>query len=64
MEKIVLPGRQQLNEEDIEVVCDPLFIEPIQLAVGPLQKFKSHVNEVMSKVFNADRPKRERKPKS
>ena len=64
MKKIILPGRTQLNEEDIEVVCDPLFLEPIRLAVGPHEKFKSHVNATMSKVFNADRPRRERKAKS
>ena len=61
MTKISLPGRKHLQEEDLEVVCDPLFLEPIRQAIGPLSKFMSDVDMLMTKIFNAERPKRVRK---
>ena len=58
-----LPGRVELNEKDVEVVCDPLFSRPIELLTGNPTALLDDVKNIVRHHLEDERPKRTRKPR-
>lgn len=59
---ITIPARPRIAEEkEVEVVCDPLFLEAVALASGPLEAQQGSVECVVKEHLNAGRPKREKR---
>ena len=56
-----IPGRADMNEEDVEVACDAVFYEASKLASGDASHLKVYTNSVVADHMDAGRPKRDRK---
>lgn len=56
-----IPGRRQLKEADVDVVCDPAFYDHSRLAVGCLSELQSFVTSAALANMESERPRRERK---
>ncbi len=57
-----IPARLGFDEEDVDVVCDPIFVEATRLAVGKVADLKDHVVRIACEHMTSERPRRERKP--
>jgi hypothetical protein len=60
--KMKLPKKEALPAE--EVYCDEAFYEAIRLAAGPVQALSDHAAATVEQHLTAERPKRERKPRT
>ena len=58
-----IPGRVEMNEEDVEVACDAAFYEASKLATEGVSQLKAYTKSVVADHMDAGRPKRDRKPR-
>lgn len=56
--KLTLPQRLGIDEEPIEIFCDPSFLKGIEIAVGPPAGVSAYLNQCVDKFTNGPRPKR------
>lgn len=59
---IRIPGREEFEEEEEDVACDPLFYPAIKTLLEGVHGLHSYVQSVSKDHMAAGRPARERKP--
>jgi hypothetical protein len=60
--KVMIPGRESYGEEDVHVVCDPLFSDAVRLAVGDKTELHRIVQGQSTEAMGSGRPQRTRQP--
>lgn len=62
--KVKLSARPGMNEKDIQVLCDKLFADCVELAAGDVEALQAKADLVVDETLNAVRPRRERRPRN
>ena len=64
LQRITLPSRPGMPEQDALVYCDKAFAATVRLAAGPIDALRQHAAAVVQDQMDAARPKRERRPRA
>ena len=62
---VLLPKRSDFPEEnDIEVICDPAFINAVKYSITPLNELSLHVNQFVTDMLSSGKPTRTKKKRN